>query len=442
MTTLAVSPSPQQRVTALLVGAKARFLSWSWPMRLSTVVLTIMVVGGVILRIQDVAWPPFFTFDEEPFVRNAHNYMRGLPDTNDHPPLGKLLIGLGMLAFGFNSLGWRFIPLVFGLQTIVLGYFFGRALFQSRRAGLMAAAFIAADGFFISYSRSGLLDGMMVSLMLWAMVVAVTATNYRHVISCAILIGLSASIKWSGAMTAIPVAVALLALRRVSIFSILWLGLVPVVHVALWMGARYLTGEPSDVMATWKVITDLYQHHLELGKYKNELSSPWYGWPILLHPVVIKLSSHGLGNCYSSSVGNLVLWVTTTLLSVTLPLVALWMAVRSRLRRCVLPLTDSLTTRGVLLMLLGWFSYIAPWIAASTTRKGYTFSHYYLPCYAFLLVMLAGLLTYLEKRFPRAVSIYVGLALAVSIFYAPVWSEFVMSEHSANLRLIFHNWKP
>ena len=36
-------------------------------------------------------WPTWFTFDEEPFVKNAHNYALGLPDNNDHPPFGKLL---------------------------------------------------------------------------------------------------------------------------------------------------------------------------------------------------------------------------------------------------------------------------------------------------------------------------------------------------------------
>jgi dolichyl-phosphate-mannose--protein O-mannosyl transferase len=442
MTAQAVTEVPRSRALRLLDEGRERFLALSWPERLLTIFLSIMVVGGVILRIQDVAWPPFFTFDEEPFVRNAHNYMRGLPDTNDHPPFGKLLIGVGLLSFGFNSLGWRFIPLVFGLQTIVLGYFFGRSLFDSRRAGFIAAAFIAADGFFIAYSRSGLLDGMMVSFMLWGMVAAVSATNYRHVILAAVLIGLSTSVKWSGAMTAIPAAVALLALRRVSIFSILWLGLVPVVHIALWMGARELTGEPSGVMETWNVIVGLYKHHLDLGRYHNELSSPWYGWPILLHPVVVKLSGHGLGNCYASSVGNLVFWTTTTLLSVALPLVALFLFLRGRFRKVTLPFLDAKTTRGVLLMLIGWFSYIAPWIAASTTRKGYTFSHYYLPCYAFLLVMLAGMLTHFMKRYPRSVSAYVGLGLAVSLFYAPVWGEFVMSDFSAHLRLPFHNWQP
>ena len=47
----------------------------------------------------------------------------------------------------------------------------------------MAAAFVAADGFFISYSRSGLLDGMMISFMLWGMVAAVGARTWKGVIA-------------------------------------------------------------------------------------------------------------------------------------------------------------------------------------------------------------------------------------------------------------------
>ena len=73
--------------------------------RFVSVCLGIMIVGGVVIRIQGVPWPNWFTFDEEPFVKNAHNYALGVPDSNDHPPFGKLIISLGMLIFGYNSLG-------------------------------------------------------------------------------------------------------------------------------------------------------------------------------------------------------------------------------------------------------------------------------------------------------------------------------------------------
>jgi dolichyl-phosphate-mannose--protein O-mannosyl transferase len=208
------------------------------------------------------------------------------------------------------------------------------------------------------------------------------------------------------------------------------------------MGALRLTGKPSDPISTWKVIIGLYKHHLDLGHYKNELTSPWYGWPILMHPIVVKLSTSGLKSRYSSSIGNLLFWSTTTLLVVVFPITTLVIAIRTRFKRYWLSFLGMHTTRGALLMLIGWFSFMAPWLATRGTRGNYTFSHYYLPCYAFLLVMLAGFAAHLEKKHAKLIAGYIGLALAVSIFYAPVWGEFALSTAAANHRLWFVTWRP
>ena len=411
------------------------------PQRWVTAFLSFMIVGGVVLRIQGLAWPTWFTFDEEPFVKNAHSYALAIADNNDHPPFGKLLIAVGMLIFGYNSLGWRFIPLVFGIQTVFLAYWLGRTAFGNKRAGWMAAAFVAADGFFISYSRSGLLDGIMISFMLWGMVAALGARTWKGVIAAGVLIGFSASVKWSGAMTAIPAAVGILLYRRVSIYAILWLAIVPLVHILIWMGALRITGKPNDPLSTWKVIIGLYKHHLDLGHYKNELTSPWYGWPILMRPVMIKVSISGLRSRYSSSIGNLLLWSTSTLLVVAFPITTAVLTIRSRFKRYWLMILDAPTTRGALLMLVGWFSFMAPWLATRSTRGNYTFSHYYLPCYAFLLVMIAGLAERLERKHNKWIASYIGLVLAVSLYYAPVWGEFALSTTAAHHRLWFAAWR-
>jgi len=427
--TTAAGLTIKERLQSSYLQVRQTWLDMTTAERLVTVFLGIMIVGGAFLRIRDPAWPNWFTFDEEPFVKNAHSYALAVADNNDHPPFGKMLIAVGMLLFGYNSLGWRFVPLVFGLQTVCLAYWLGRVVFGSKRAGWMAAAFVAADGFFISYSRSGLLDGMMISFMLWGMVAALGARTWRGVVAAGILIGFSTSVKWSGAMTAIPAAVGILLLRRTSIFSVLWLGIVPVVHTLIWMAALRLTGKPSDPVATWKVIIGLYKHHLDLGHYKNDLSSPWYGWPILMHPVVIKLSTSGLKSRYSSSVGNLILWATTDLLLIAIPIITLVVAIRTRFRR-------------YWLMMVGWFAFMAPWLATRSTRGNYTFSHYYLPCYAFLLVMLGGLAANLERKYPKVITTYVAVALAMAIFFAPVWGEFPLSTTAANMRLWFPKWRP
>jgi dolichyl-phosphate-mannose--protein O-mannosyl transferase len=418
------------------------FMAQSLSSRVITVMLAIMIVGGAVVRVQGLAWPHWFTFDEEPFVTNAQHYAVNTIDNNDHPPFGKLLIGWGITLFGYNSLGWRFVPLVFGLQFIVLAYFFARILFDDRRAGYMAAAFVAADGFYISYSRSGLLDGTMICLMLWGLVAAVSARSWVGVLTAGIFFGLSATVKWSGAMAAIPAAVIILLQRRVSIFSVLWLGVIPVVHTLVWMGALQMTGQPHGVDDTWKVIIGLYKHHLTLGKYKNELSSAWWGWPILWHPIVIKLSTSGLKSRYSSSVGNLLFWATTTLSVVAFPIITIVVLAKTKLTRYWLSVLDTRVTKGILVMLLGWVAFMAPWILARNTRGNYTFSHYYLPCYAFMLVALAGACSHLERKHAKAIAIYLGIAFAIALFYVPVWGEFALTVRQANLRLIFHNWRP
>jgi len=214
------------------------------------------------------------------------------------------------------------------------------------------------------------------------------------------------------------------------------------VHTLVWMGALKLTGQPSDPVATGQVIVGLYRHHLGLGQYSNALSSPWYSWPVLYHPIVVKYSTSGIRNRYASSLGNLALTLVTTLSMVAFPLAAVAMAARRRFRRYWLRLVDLPTTKAGLVMVLGWCAFLAPWIATASSRGNYTFHHYYLPCYAFALVMLAGFVALWERKWPVWVAGFVGVAFVVSAYYAPVWGEFSLTVADANRRLWFHNWQP
>ncbi|HEY3595466.1 MAG TPA: phospholipid carrier-dependent glycosyltransferase, partial [Polyangiaceae bacterium] len=123
------------------------------------IALCFIVLGlAVQWRVVYLDFPPSFTFDEHHFVENARNYIQQRADWNDHPPLGKLILVPSMLAFGDNSLSWRLPAMTFGLALVAVAYFTGVALFRTKRAGLLAATLVAADGFFISFSRTALLD--------------------------------------------------------------------------------------------------------------------------------------------------------------------------------------------------------------------------------------------------------------------------------------------
>ena len=220
------------RATAFLLQLwRSRGPTLSHP--LTGVLVVVMIVGGVALRIQNYGYPFHQSFDEPQYAGAAHQFMVGTEDVGEccHPPLGKLFIGVGMLLLGHNPEGWRFAPLVFGIQNIVLVFLIASSLFKDRRAGWLAAAFMAADGFYLAYSRASLPDMSLACLVLWSMLAAVSARGWAGVLACALLVGLAASIKWVGLLVGLPACVALLMLKRVPWYSLVSFAIVPVVHL-------------------------------------------------------------------------------------------------------------------------------------------------------------------------------------------------------------------
>jgi dolichyl-phosphate-mannose--protein O-mannosyl transferase len=68
--------------------------------------------------------------------------------------------------------------------------------------------------------------------------------------------------------------------------------------------------------------------------------------------------------------------------------------------------------------------------------------YHYLPSYSFALMLVAGVVAQLERRFPRAVFLYAILVLSIGVFFAPVWAELPLPESLANRRLMFAPWQP
>jgi len=445
--------SAVQRMRAIAAALATTLQQWrrSWNalppiQRATTIVLAIMIAGGVALRLRNIGFPPRFTFDEHHFVPNARRYLVGEADDNDHPPLGKLLIAVGLLLFGDNPTGWRAASLIFGLQTLLVVAALARALFADRRAGWFAAAFFAGDGFFLAYSRTALLDGGLACLVLWSFLAAVTARTWRGVLACAVLVGLAASVKWSGGLAVVPAVAAILVLRRAPRRSLLLFAAAPIVHVGLWLATFPLCGRPPDPRALFALMRELLHRHVEIGHLQNALASPWYTWPVLYHPIVVKLADHGTGRTYASSVGNPLLFFSSTaaiLATLMAGAVAYARMRKARVRRSIIVMVflqmSPAVVHAAALLTIGWIALIAPWTIG---RGSYTFMYHYLPSYGFALTLVAGVAARLERRFPRALLLYVILALAIGIFFAPVWAEMGLPEAVANRRLMFVPWQP
>jgi predicted membrane-bound mannosyltransferase len=63
-------------------------------------------------------------------ARTAYEHIRGIyPYEITHPPLGKLILGLGIRLFGMTPFGWRFMGTLFGVLMLPILYCFLKNLF-------------------------------------------------------------------------------------------------------------------------------------------------------------------------------------------------------------------------------------------------------------------------------------------------------------------------
>jgi len=375
---------------------------WTWATR---ALLLSLIVGGIAIRAYDLGYPETLVFDEHHFVKNARNYLAARADWNDHPPLGKLLIALGMRVEGDDPFGWRLAALVFGTALILLAYLLGAAAQRTREAGLYAAAFVAASGFAVVYSRTAHLDGMLTTLMAAVALVVWRSRTRLGMLSAACLIGLGASIKFSGAVMAIPWAIVSICRfgihRRTLALLAGGLALMAGTYVALFSVGLAMAGEAYGVVDVGRKSLELLQHHLGLDDWEHGATSRWYTWFIPLNRIGMHYAREEDVIRTLTTADNPVLWWGVNVAVVW----SVYLAWRRK---------DPLQGQGYLLLL--WLVPLLPWIF--TNRDSYIY--HYLPSYTFGLVLLGVVVASVEKPVVRFT--FVAVVTAVFAFCAPVWS--------------------
>ena len=229
------------------------------------------VVGiiAALLRLIGLGHPKTLMFDEIYYVKDAYTlwhlgYEANWAADSDaafaagdfsgmsreasyvvHPQLGKWLIGAGMEVFGpSSSFGWRIMPAIAGIATVLLLTRLTMRLTRSPLLAGLAGLLLAVDGVALTESRIGLLDvfiGFFATLSLYCLVRdrewsrarlarrmagtkpgarAPHATIRPWLLATGVTLGLTCSIKWSGLYLVAVVGIAVviwdtLALRRV-----------------------------------------------------------------------------------------------------------------------------------------------------------------------------------------------------------------------------------
>ncbi len=247
--------------------------------------------------------PSALFFDEVHYLPAVRSLIElGTAQNMEHPPLGKQLIALGVLAFGDNSIGWRVPSMVAGILTVFAGM---RALWfvsRSRGASILAGILLLSGFPLLVQARIAMLDifmGAFMMLALWMCAVAVRRPEQarRPLIIAGIALGASMACKWNAIPLAVLPGLAFLIARAwqargqflttnrgwpiggMTLWEAgIWLGLLPLATYALtyWPFLYYpqVPGNPTGLVSLHAYMLDLQQQTLKPHPYQSR----WWEW--------------------------------------------------------------------------------------------------------------------------------------------------------------------
>lgn len=370
-------------------------------------------------------------FDEIYHVRTAYEHIHGMHTYEwTHPPLGKLLIALGIKIFGMCPFGWRFMGALSGVVMVPVMYLLMRQISKSCLAAFFAMMLMTLDCMHFTQSRLGTIDCfavMFIMLMYLFMFRYVRMSFYHEPLAktfvplgmCGVMFALGCATKW----ICLYAGVGLAALY----FYTLWRRWTEYEHAKAGMQAftpeekktaqkvvqsfwRYagasclfccvffiavplltyyfsyywqLTPDGNfNVAGVIAVQKNMLSYHSGLGNDTHYFRSPWYEWPLIIKPMWYYSGNEFMPVDTVSSIscmGNPAVW-WGGLIGLVYVLVK---CVRSRGR-----------DRKSLYLVIGFASQYLPWVLVPRS----TFIYHYFASVPFIILCAAVLIEDIERR--------------------------------------------
>jgi hypothetical protein len=125
---------------------------------LGVFVLRLTIVNSPSPEVGEKYYETGFVFDESYYVNAARKMLAGEAVNNEHPPLAKAFIMLGIVLFGDNPLGWRIFSILASTMSLLLVYELALLLCRSKFASFSAALLFASDIMAFNIGQIGILD--------------------------------------------------------------------------------------------------------------------------------------------------------------------------------------------------------------------------------------------------------------------------------------------
>ena len=380
-------------------------------------------------------------FDEIYHARTAYEFIHGMsPYENTHPPLGKVLISVGISLFGMTPFGWRFVGTLFGCIMLPLFYLLCKRLLKNGTASVLGCGLFALDFMHFAQTRIATIDTyalFFILLMTLFMTEYLQTHRFRALGLCGIAFGLGAASKWTclyaGAGLAVLFFVDLfqnrkednfkqLALKRCG-FCMIFFVLIPVVIYVL----SYLPWtrcEGQSWQTVWNNQFDMYNYHSKLVA-EHSYSSPWYEWLVMVKPMVFYRQETITGGISTlASFGNPLIWWGGLLALIA----SVFLGIRKKDKR-------------VWIIACSYLAQLLPWVLVSRI----VFIYHYFNCTPFLMLSILYLCITVWDKYPKAKKPLIwgmtGVASVLFILFYPVLSGWeVPIEYVENWLCWFPQW--
>ena len=408
--------------------------------------------GAALFDEQELVAETFYTnssyFDEIYHARTAKENIDDIyPYEVSHPPLGKLIISLGIRMFGMNPFGWRFMGTLFGVLMLPLLYVFLKNMFGKTAVATCGTILFAVDFMHLVQTRIATIDTYGVFFILamyyfmyrWLTIPpdVKLRKSIPSLFLCGLMFGIGVASKWTVIYGGVGLALLWLIglilkgrewTRRTRprfvpyvlgtiVLSLLFFIVIPVVIYV----ASYLPYAKADGITNLRGLLDIvWDNQVFMLTYHQGVhdahpyESRWYMWLVDARPILYFREMDripGMKAAFSSFNNPLISW--TGLLCVVLT------GIQTFRRKC----------GRALFLFIGYLSQLVPWIFISRT----TFAYHYFPSILFCVLCISYAMNDIlarRRRFSRlavygltgcAVGLYAAFYPVLIGLYVPTW---------------------
>jgi len=406
-------------------------------------------------------------FDETYHARAGYEYALGMESSeNTHPPLGKLIISLGINIFGMTPFGWRIMGTVFGILMIPIMYLFGKQLFKKTEYAFLAAFLLAFDFIHFVQTRIATIDvyAVFFIILMNYFMYNYFSMNIYHVafkktlpplLLSGIFLGLGIASKWIAVYGAVGLAVLffssigmryreylkakiILATERTIIteaaqveyesvintfprYAIATLAVgvafflvVPVlIYILSFVPSMIILRQSKGVQDVLETIKHMYKYHSTLDATRW-YSSKWWQWPIMVRPI-----------CYYCAQAVSSPEKISTIVALGNPSVW-WIGILAFVAAAIIGAVKN--DRRMYFIFVATASQYVPWIIIPRTL---VFIYHFFATVPFMILSIVYVCAYFKEKYQKTryvIYVYMVAVIFLFIMFYPVLSGMEISK--------------